>query len=388
MNIKEERRSTIFCIFLIIVFSLFSVDLFALTDNDFFPLREKYPEVRPITTKALDEQFDNVLIVDVRSKFEYNVAHVNGAFLLPFDKKTFGVKLTSLRDKRDKMPLVFYCNGHTCAKSYKASQLSLSLGFENVFVYDSGIFDWMNAHPQRATLMGITPAIKDNILPNKEFAERLVNFDTFVKESRKDNSFVIDIRDPFQRTLVPDIPEIKNIPLDPLLKLINSGVWIEKKLLFFDAVGKQIRWLQYYLEHNGYYNYAFLNKGVLSISSNKGLIKEVKERSDRVTSSQTLLLELSQNSDITALDKRILLFAVSKIKFNNYATTDSKELISSFNITYERLESSLKSLVRNKYLKYNIVDPTIVFFINPALSWKGEIEKSLLKDKIDSFLSK
>ena len=29
-----------------------------------------------------------------------------------------------------------------------------------------------------------------------------------------------------------------------------------------DAVGKQVQWVQYYLEMNGYKNYYFLDKGV------------------------------------------------------------------------------------------------------------------------------
>jgi hypothetical protein len=31
-----------------------------------------------------------------------------------------------------------------------------------------------------------------------------------------------------------------------------------------DAVGKQVEWIQYYLESEGYTNYYFLDKGVVS----------------------------------------------------------------------------------------------------------------------------
>ena len=49
-----------------------------------------------------------------------------------------------------------------------------------------------------------------------------------------------------------------------MVELINKGEFKEKQLLILDAVGKQVEWLQYYLEGKGYTNYLFLDKGMLS----------------------------------------------------------------------------------------------------------------------------
>lgn len=45
------------------------------------------------------------------------------------------------------------------------------------------------------------------------------------------------------------------------------GIWIvkrNKKLLIYDAVGKQVRWLQYLLEKNNVTGYYFMKGGIKS----------------------------------------------------------------------------------------------------------------------------
>ncbi|MDC0336001.1 rhodanese-like domain-containing protein, partial [Pseudodesulfovibrio sp.] len=94
-----------------------------------FPLRPYYPEVPFIGTDKLLDIYDSAIIVDIRSSFEYDVARVNKALLLPLTDTEFAEKLEKIRPKTDPTPMAFYCNGHSCAKSYQAAQLALSLGF-------------------------------------------------------------------------------------------------------------------------------------------------------------------------------------------------------------------------------------------------------------------
>ena len=61
------------------------------------------------------------------------------------------------------------------------------------------------------------------------------------------------------------------MPMDRLVKLLKKGEFKDKQMLIFDAVGKQVRWLQYHLEDNGYSNYYFLNKGVLGAAAAGGV---------------------------------------------------------------------------------------------------------------------
>ena len=57
-----------------------------------------------------------------------------------------------------------------------------------------------------------------------------------------------------------------------LVSLVKKGEFKNKQLLIFDAVGKQVRWLQYHLEDGGYSDYYFLAKGVLS-AADAGAVK-------------------------------------------------------------------------------------------------------------------
>ncbi len=229
-----------------------------------FPIRQEYPEVPFITTENLFAEYDNVIVIDVRSKFEFNVIHVAKALNIILSKKTFIDKLAAVRAKDGKAKIAFYCNGHTCKKSYKATRQALEAGFKNVYTYDAGIFDWANAHPELTTLMGKTPANTEQLISKEDFKKRFLPYEDIKEKALDPNSVVIDIRDPFQREKIPNIPGLRNIPLDRILPLLREGEFKSNHLYFIDAVGKQVRWLQYHLEANGYTNYNFLEKGILS----------------------------------------------------------------------------------------------------------------------------
>jgi len=170
-----------------------------------------------------------------------------------------------VRAKNGATAMAFYCNGHTCAKSYKATKKAREAGFANVFAYDAGIFDWIMAQPDKATLMGNTPAAQDKIIPKSELKAKMISFDQLMARAAQPNTVNVDIRDPFQRATIPAIPLLRNIPLDRLTRLFEKGQFKDKQLLIIDAVGKQVRWLQYYLKEFGYTNYAFLEGGVKAI---------------------------------------------------------------------------------------------------------------------------
>ncbi len=231
-----------------------------------FPLRAKYPNVKYMTTEELTANYDSTIVIDVRSQVEFDVAHVNSAVNIPIAKKTFTKELEKLRAKDGSKAIVTYCNGHTCAKSYKAVIAAMDDGFSNVYAYDAGIFDWIMANPDKATLMGQTPAPQDKIIPKDDLKAKMLSWSEFSAKSGEANSVTVDIRDPFQRKEIPKIAKLRNIPLDRLTKLLEKKEFADKQLLILDAVGKQVRWLQYHLAANGYENYYFLDKGVKAIN--------------------------------------------------------------------------------------------------------------------------
>jgi rhodanese-related sulfurtransferase len=251
----------------------------AIADSE-FPLREKYPNVKPITLEQLNQDYDSTIIVDVRSKEEFDVIHINKALNLPVTKGDFLSSLEKTRAKDGTTDIAFYCNGHTCAKSYKAAKKALGANFENIYCFDAGIFEWTTAYPDKSALLGQTPVSTDKLISKDDLNAHKIGFADFKAKASAKNAMVIDLRDPFQRAKDSSLPQnknvdmkgIRNIPMDRLVTLIKKGEFKNKQLLIFDAVGKQVRWLQYHLEEGGYSDYFFMAKGVLS-AADAGAVK-------------------------------------------------------------------------------------------------------------------
>lgn len=260
-----------FCRLLAAAF-LFSVSLTPVLAAEEFPLRAKYPQVQTISTEALSRDYQQAIIVDVRSRIEYDVVHINKALYIPVALSNFVGELEKVRGKTAAEPVAFYCNGYDCAKSYQAVQAAMAAGFENVFCYDAGIYEWTIANPQLSTLMGTTPANPEKLISKEAFVGRKLGYAEFAKLAAKPDSMVIDIREPFQRAEDPNLPQhramtlagVRNIPSDRLVPLLQKGEFQGKRLLITDAVGKQVQWLQFHLEEHGYRDYHFLENGVLS----------------------------------------------------------------------------------------------------------------------------
>ena len=85
-----------------------------------FPGRGLYPLVSYIDIKDLYKRFNEVIIVDVRSSYEFETLRLKGAINIPLASPTFVERMRNLRSKELK-PIVVYCNGKTCMKSYKAA---------------------------------------------------------------------------------------------------------------------------------------------------------------------------------------------------------------------------------------------------------------------------
>ena len=233
-------------------------------ESDEFPLRKDFPDLTPITTQELADIYakGEAIVIDVRSEFEYHTIHIKDAYLVPLAKKSFLADLEQVRGKTAAQPLVFYCNGTTCAKSYRATKQAQDGGFANCFVFDAGIFQWTKAHPEWATLIGKTPADPTKLISKSALQAKTLSYEKFKSESAAPDTVVIDVRDPVQRKVRLDLPNERNIPLDRIDNLLQKGDMKDKRLLIYDAVGKQVTWLMYHLEDSGYSNYAFLDGGV------------------------------------------------------------------------------------------------------------------------------
>lgn len=227
-----------------------------------YPLRAKYPNVKYISTEELNKEYAQAIIVDVRSTLEFDVIHIAKAVHIPVAQATFVREIIELRGKNRAVPIIMYCNGHTCEKSYEAVEQAAGAGLTNTLAYDSGIHDWVAHYPNKTTLLGETPAARSKLISADILKKHKIKYAEFAKKASDPEAIVIDVREPFQRKEIPDLPRLRNIPSDRLVQLLAGKEIKGKTLLITDAVGKQVEWIQYYLEKYGFKNYFFLENGV------------------------------------------------------------------------------------------------------------------------------
>lgn len=246
----------------ILLLSLLLFQAYSISANDEFPHRSLYPKIKTIELEQLYQQRSDVLIFDVRSSYEYDTLHIKGAQHLALDDHTFVAKLLELR-KADERPMIFYCNGHTCKKSYQATQKAMHGHIDNVYAYDAGIFEWTKSHPAEAVLLGKSPVDKTRLISKEKLNSHMLAPEEFAK--RVGNSAItLDIRENVQKEGLSLFPaRQRSVPLDnsKLKSYVDMAKNSGKTLLVYDAVGKQVRWLQYYLEDEGVTDYYFMKGG-------------------------------------------------------------------------------------------------------------------------------
>ena len=249
--------------------SLFLFSMHNLQANvDEFPGRKAFPDIPVIELAQLRDTINDVVIVDTRSRYEYETLHIKNAINLPVASKTFEQDLKNLVDKVKK-PVVFYCNGRTCFKSYIAVKKGLKAGIRNLTAYDAGVFEWSRTHPDFAVLLGKSPIDPRKLISKKSLKARFLKPETFsikIVDNSK-NAIVLDIRDKYQRAGVGFYPGKERwTSLDnqkKLKKYLKLARQTNKTLFIYDEVGKQVRWLQYALEEEGIKNYYFMEKGAV-----------------------------------------------------------------------------------------------------------------------------
>ena len=235
-----------------------------------YPHRKDFPKIQTMDSETLYKQYevDKVIIVDVRSSIEYDVIHADGALHIPLSNVNFVKNIQELSRLYPDKKIAFYCNGITCLKSYKAAQKALEAGINSCYAYDAGIPNWASIYPEKTLLLG-----KELIDPDKQliskpaFKKKCLPFKKFKASINSKKSIVIDVRDSIQRTKkLRGLKKVKKIPLEKFIpNFVEKKVHSDKSLLIFDQVGKQVRWLEYYLVANGYKDYHFLAGGATSV---------------------------------------------------------------------------------------------------------------------------
>lgn len=235
-------------------------------DDEGFPGRAEFPAISVIEQSELLDRLDEVTVVDARSSLEFDTLRISGAVNIPVAGNAFEAAIKALRDRTDK-PIVFYCNGRTCMKSYLAAKKAASEGITDTYAYDAGVFEWAQAYPEHAELLGKSPVKPEDIISRNKFQQHLLDPDKFSHEanSQDSQSLIIDVRDKYQRGATGLFPGVERwASLDDRQKLeqyIEKAKKESKTLLVYDEVGKQVRWLQYMLERANLKDYYFMHEG-------------------------------------------------------------------------------------------------------------------------------
>lgn len=240
---------------------------FAYANTDEFPGRKEFPEVKIYTKEHLNSNFDDVLVIDTRSNYEFETIHINTAINISVSDKDFAEQVKEVRQRTNK-PIVFYCNGRTCYKSYKATKAAIKSNIRNVFAYDAGMFEWAKTYPDRTTLLGKSPIDPSDLLNKATLKSHMLAPAKFSEMAygMGEKADILDIRDVTQRANsigyfvgMEHWVSINN--KERILKSLRRANKKNKTLLIYDAVGKQVRWLQYTLEKENIENYFFMEKG-------------------------------------------------------------------------------------------------------------------------------
>lgn len=227
-----------------------------------FPLRSKYIDVAILETVELEKRFGEVVVVDVRTQYEFDTLRIKGAVLAPVTDRNFVDQVRKLRESTPKQ-IVFYCNGKTCHKSYDAVLYAMNARIPNVICYDAGIDDWSRAHPEKTELLGKSPIKVEDLITKDKFQAHLLDPKAFEAKTEK-NAIILDVRDRAQRDspLFPFRERRASLEdktgLDPIIEQAKKE---KKTLLVYDQVGKQVQWFQYYLESRGVKDYYFMKGG-------------------------------------------------------------------------------------------------------------------------------
>jgi len=249
---------------IILLTMLFTSSMSAYAKNTEFPGRERYPTTPYIDISAFYKIKDKVIIVDVRSAYEHQTLRIKGALNVSISSSDYVKKMQKLRNDNANKQIIVYCNGKTCMKSYKAALKCKKNNIKNVVSYDAGIMDWAKKYPADSVLLGESPINPKNLISKKTFKTYLISPEEF-ESKLSQRVLVLDVRDSFQRDATGLFfgkeRSVSINDLKGLNKYIEQANKENRTLLIYDAVGKQVRWLQYLLEAKKAKSYFFMKGG-------------------------------------------------------------------------------------------------------------------------------
>ena len=124
-----------FTVILILIITCAAV-LYGCTSGGESKMENSYEQITPAEAKAIMDEKDGYVILDVRTQEEFDESHIEGAILIPNYEITD--KAESVLKDKDQLILVYCRSGR---RSKLAAEALVELGYTNVKEF-GGIIDW------------------------------------------------------------------------------------------------------------------------------------------------------------------------------------------------------------------------------------------------------
>jgi rhodanese-related sulfurtransferase len=184
-------------------------------------------EFKVISTDELKTMLDEkkaMVLIDARTKEEYQEAHISGAISIP--EKSFDESVVLLPADKNAL-LVLYCNGVKCGKSTKAAKKAGVLGYKNILIYSEGFPVWEEEG--------------NKIVPGPDYAKKIETIKVkpadlkALIDARNGDAVIVDVRDESEFK-EGHIPSAINIPVETFA-LRSETLPKEKKIIVYCNTG-------------------------------------------------------------------------------------------------------------------------------------------------------
>ena len=251
-----------------------------ISSDKLYPNRKFYPQLSYISTEQMVDVVSNgkYNVIDARPALAFSTLHIKEADNFSTGDKQFNEKLMLLINKNNK-PIVFYCGGLACLKSYKASNKTIQELQKRdikreVYTYDSGISAFAHASPEWVLKNGKEVSPENPLLDMKKIKKHAKSAEDFTHSvnTDEDNQYIIlDVREKNQqmlRKLFTFKREKKLTLLNPekMTAFLNKVKGSGKTLMVYGSVEKQIESLYPLIQTAGVKKWYYLEGGEVAYS--------------------------------------------------------------------------------------------------------------------------
>ncbi|GAG69301.1 unnamed protein product, partial [marine sediment metagenome] len=89
-----------------------------------------------------ENKYPNLIILDVRTPYEYKKGHLYDAILIPYDELEFEERISEIEGYKNSEIIVYCKSSH---RSTLASEILVENGFTNIYNMLGGILAWIDA---------------------------------------------------------------------------------------------------------------------------------------------------------------------------------------------------------------------------------------------------